>query len=192
MNLVETTGPVNEPVSLNEALDHLRIDHSADNGLVGAQIEAAVEWAETFTRRPFVERTYDLFFDNWPRFPLDLPRPPLQSVTGVYYTDEDGTETEYASSNYLVDTSGTPGRIVLKSTATLPTVTLLEANAIRIRFVAGYGAASDVPSSVKAAILLLVGDLYENRENTIVGAGNSIVQVPFSVTNLLWPYRVEW
>ena len=192
MNLVVVEAADEEPVSVFEAQDHLRLDHDDDVVLVSSHINAAREYAETFTRRAFVQRTYDLFFDCWPRFPLKLPHPPLVSVSGLFYTDEDGNETEWDSDNYLVDTSSTPGRIVIKRTALIPTAVLQEAQAVRVRFVAGYGDAVDVPDSLKAAMLLLIGDLYENRENTIIGAGNSIVQVPFSVRNLLWPYRVEW
>ena len=43
-----------------------------------------------------------------------------------------------------------------------------------------------VPASVKAAILLLLGDLYANREGAIVG---TIHTVNPTVERLLWPYR---
>ena len=39
------------------------------------------------------------------------------------------------------------------------------ANAINIEFVCGYGDdAEDVPASLRAAMLLHIGDLYENRQ----------------------------
>lgn len=44
-----------------------------------------------------------------------------------------------------------------------------------------------VPASVRAAILLIVGDLYENREGQIVGA--TIVDNP-AVDRLLHFYRI--
>jgi len=35
------------------------------------------------------------------------------------------------------------------------------------------GAAVAVPASIKAALLLIVGDLYENREGAVVGASRT-------------------
>lgn len=44
----------------------------------------------------------------------------------------------------------------------------------------------EVPATIKVAILLIVGDLYENREGAFVGV--SRVDNP-TVSRLLWPYR---
>lgn len=44
-----------------------------------------------------------------------------------------------------------------------------------------------VPASVRAAILLIIGDLYENREGTFIGV--SVEQNP-AVVNMLHFYRV--
>jgi hypothetical protein len=49
------------------------------------------------------------------------------------------------------------------------------------------GAEQPVPASVKAAILLTIGDLYENRESAFVGVSRS--DNPTAM-RLLYPYRV--
>jgi uncharacterized phiE125 gp8 family phage protein len=190
MKLVIATAATSEPVTVADAADHLRVDFSDDDALIASQLQAAREYAETFTRRAFITRTYDLWFDEWPSFPLLLPHPPLQSVTSIKYYDEDDTEATWAATNYLVDAYSTPGRIVEKSDADSVSVTLREANAVKVTFVAGYGSASAVPEQLKAAMLLMTGDLYEHRENTITGT--IVSSVNLTVQNLLWPYRVEW
>lgn len=43
-----------------------------------------------------------------------------------------------------------------------------------------------IPSSIKSAALLIVGDLYENRE----GAGEKDIKENPAVMRLLYPYRV--
>ena len=187
MKLVHVSGPASEPVTLAEAAGHLRVDYSDDDALIHAQVVAAREWAEAFTRRAFGTQTFDLFFDGWPRFPLELPRAPLQSVTGIFYVDDDGVETEWDDDNYLVDTAAEPGRVVLKRGAAFPNVILQETNGVRVRFIAGH---VETPEMVKAAMLLLVGDLYENRENTAVATGVAVHRLPFGVRELLWPLRV--
>lgn len=42
------------------------------------------------------------------------------------------------------------------------------------------------PSAIKAACLLIIGDLYENRE----GAGEKEVKENMAVQRLLHPYRI--
>lgn len=49
------------------------------------------------------------------------------------------------------------------------------------------GAPAPVPASVRAALLILIGDLYENREQHVIG---SIVQEIPTVQRLLHFYRV--
>lgn len=187
MSLTVATAPAVEPVTLTEALLHLRVDIPDDNILIVGLIEAARQYCEQAARRTFINTTYDLHLDAWPLYGrFALPRPPLVSVTGVYYTDEDGTETEYASSNYVVDVKSEPGRIVLKTGAVLPSVTLQEINGIRVRFVAGYGAgAAQVPPEYRQAMLLLIGHWYENREAVLVAQGFNMIEMPMAVRALL-------
>jgi len=47
---------------------------------------------------------------------------------------------------------------------------------------------SAVPFSIKAAVLLIIGGLFENRESIILG---QTVQDNPAVMNLLYPHRVD-
>jgi hypothetical protein len=49
-----------------------------------------------------------------------------------------------------------------------------------------------VPYSIRSAALLIIGDLYENREGAVMvlSGGAGIIPNP-AVNNLLYPYRVE-
>ena len=62
---------------------------------------------------------------------IELPRPPLLTVTSLSTFDEDDTETVYDASNYFVDTSSLTGRLVLKSSSSFPT-DIREVNGIKI------------------------------------------------------------
>lgn len=94
---------------------------------------------------------------------IELPRPPLLSVTELSTFDEDDTETVYAATNYLVDTESRTGRIVLKSSSTFPT-DLREVNGIKIVYQAGYGPEIiNVPEQIRNAITRTAGALYEDR-----------------------------
>jgi len=190
MALVEVTAPSEEPISMEVARLHLRVDHQDDDALILSLIKAARDWAETFTRRALITQTWRLSLEKWPSSDtIEVPLPPLQSVSSIAYKDKDGTQSTFSSSSYIVDTDKTPGEIVLAYGESWPGGSLYPTSPIAITFAAGYGAsASSVPASIRQAMLLLIGHLYENREST-VGVGN-ITVVPMGVEALLWPYRV--
>lgn len=186
------TEPAEEPISLEEAKLHLRIDHDDEDVLINGFITAARRHVELVVlNRALVTQTWNLYLNAFPSGnEIKLPYPPLQSVEGVYYTPEDGQEQQFAAGNYLVDTVSEPGRIVLKRDALWPADELEVVNGVRVQFVAGYGAADDVPRDIRNATLMLIGDLYENREETIVVQGLQIQRIPFGVANLLRSYRI--
>jgi uncharacterized phiE125 gp8 family phage protein len=94
---------------------------------------------------------------------INLPRPPLQSITSVSTFDDADAETTYAASNYFVDTASEPGRLVLRKSAGAPTTTRA-ANGIKIVFVSGYGDDfSTVPEPMRQGILRTVAWQYQNR-----------------------------
>ena len=191
MALTLVTGPAVEPVSRDEAKAHLRVDLSDDDTLIDSLITAARVHVEQHLRRALVTQTWDLVLDCFPAGrEIRLPLPPLASVTSISYTDDGGGAGSVDAGEYVVDTDREPGRLVLKSGGTWPAVTLREVAGVRVRYVAGYGNAAAVPGPIKQAILLLVGTLYENREDTLVAQGVTVMRLPFGVEALLMPYKV--
>lgn len=169
MSLKLITAPSVEPLTLNEAKIHLRIDTSPatthpDDSLITGHIKAARKWCENFQRRTYVTQTWDLFLDCFPDTDhIDIPLPPLQSVSYVKYKDGSGTLQTLSSEYYIVDTNKEPGRIALAYGQSWPS-TYGEIQDVQIRFVCGYGdAAADVPDEIKSAMYLKISDLYENR-----------------------------
>ena len=191
MALKLITAPAAEPVSTSEAKSHLRVDTTADDTYIGTLITVARQNVESHLRRARISKSWEVVLDAFPAGVIRLPKPPLTSVTSIKYTDDEGNESTYSSANYVVDSDTEPGRVVLKSGATWPAVTLAAANGVRVRYVAGYGAAgSNVPQAIRQAILLVIGSLYENREDVLVAQGVSIGVLPFGVVALLAPYRI--
>jgi len=192
MKLTVSTPPAEEPITLTEAKLHLRVDDDADDALIAALITAARQRIEAATWRSLITQTLVLRLDEWPAGNcIELPRPPLVSVTSVQYTDEAGSTTTFASSNYLVSTAGDPGAIVLKSTSAWPTATPQAVDGVTVTYVAGYGEAVDVPQIIKQAILMTVGHWYENREEAVVGAGFTGAKVPFAVQSIIDMFKVR-
>lgn len=184
------TAPAVEPITTQETKEHLRVDVQDDDALIDNMIKAARQHVEQSRTTALITQTWDAFYAGWPTTSgaLIVPRPPLQSVTEVEYTDEDGTATTLAASEYNVDADSFPGRIVLKRSNTWPTDLLDTAKPIRVRFVAGYGGATtDIPEDIRHALLLIVERLYEHRGDSIVGT--SVVEIPYASRVLLNAHR---
>jgi uncharacterized phiE125 gp8 family phage protein len=179
-----STPPAEEPVSLQEARSHLRLESGEDEYLAGLII-AARRYCETFQSRAYVTQTWDLCLDAFPPSRIKIPVPPLQSVTFIKYKDSDGVFQTLDPSTYLVDAFGEPGLICLAYGKSWP-ATYPEKNSVQIRFVAGYGTAADVLQEIKQAILMKVADLYEHRGGD-EGVDKNIND---AVESLLWPDRV--
>lgn len=191
MSLTIVTPPAEEPVTLTEAKNHLRVDLSDDDSLISALIVAAREHAEAITRRAFITQTLKLSLDAFPanNGPIYVPMPPLQSVNSLKYFDTDGMEqTLTEGTDFLVDNESEPGRITPAPDTGWP-ATQNRPNAVSVEFVAGFGDASKVPQGIKQAILLMVGHWYENRE-AVTMQGNNAGELPMAVDSLLMMHRI--
>lgn len=190
MILKQTSAPASEPITLAQAKAQCRVEISDDDDLFNDLIiPSARQYIEEATRRAFITQTWRLSLECWPdRNYIELPKPPLVSVTSVTYTDNGGSATVLSSALYGVDTDSEPGRVVLNYGEVWPSVTLRTMNPIQIVYVAGYGASSAVPARFKQAILLLVGHWYENREAIVLGTISK--EIELAVNSLIWVDRV--
>ncbi len=171
------TEPQVAPVTLDEVKLFAKIDGTSEDSLIETVfIPAAREAVEGYLKKSLVEQTLVLSMDWWPE-PLKLPRPPLISVTEVRTVDEEGAETTYAASNYIVRTGTTPGQIVIKTGVTPPVNTERYQGGYEVEYKAGYGSDSDeIPGGVRQGVLMLVSHMYHNRTPTISGA--TIAKIP--------------
>lgn len=186
---VETSSPAEEPLTLGEARLHLRLDHDADDTLVAGLIVAAREHAEAFCRRPFVTRNYTATFSRFPRRgePLYLPVPGVLAVSTVTYADTTNASVAMAAgTDYRLVRGSTHHMLELPPSVALWPWTAFRTDAVTVTYTAGYGYANDVPRGIRAAMLLLVGHLYENREAVSKDAG---VELPLGMQSLLFPFR---
>jgi len=177
-----------EPLTPTEAKLHLRVADTAEDSLIISLMTAAREFCENITGRPFATQTFELILSEFPACGyIELPLPPLQSVESVKYKDYAGTEATLDTSEYIVDTDSTLGRIQLAYGESWPSFTPYPSNPIRVRFTAGYVV---LPNPLKQAMLLLIGHWYANRETILVGATSK--EIEFSVKALISQYKVRW
>ncbi len=191
MTLVLVTGSTEEPIDTANAKAHLRVGATDDDSYIDDLIVAARIDAEQFTRRAFVTQIWDLKLDRFPdssAWPIAVPNPPLQSVTDIKFTDTNNVLQTWDASKYQVDSDSEPGRILPSPGEVWPT-TRDVLNAVQIRFIAGYGAADDVPEQIKQGMRSLLAHWYEHREDVIAGTITAVM--PKTSDRLFTPYRVS-
>jgi uncharacterized phiE125 gp8 family phage protein len=200
MSVVVVDPPVDAVVSLDEAKAHMRVDHDDDDDYIESLVEVAtatIDGPTGWLGRCLVEQTLEW---RGPGFgPRDgrLPYPPVSEIESVKYVDGTGTEQTVPDTDYRLVGQPNQPRVVLGYGASWPSARGQD-EAVRIRYTAGWpveteGEGDDAvttwtgPAPIKHAILILVSELYENREAT---SDTTRIELPFAVTALLSTYRV--
>ena len=167
MSLIIITQPSVEPVTLAEAKLHCKVDFVDDDALINSLITATRQQAEHITGRAFCTQTLELVLDDFPDA-FRLLMPPAASVTSLKYIDTNGVEQTMAASAYSLDKDSEPGWVSPAFDTEWPETRPVP-NAVRVRYVAGYGVASFVPAGIKSWMLMAIGTLYAQREGIITG-----------------------
>lgn len=110
MRLNLKTAPTVEPISLDEAKLHLKIDGSDDNTLISALIETARKLVESETKRGFITQTWQMYLDSVPA-EIRIPKPPLQSIESIKAISgvQNTVDQNSASGQALLYVSSTTG-----------------------------------------------------------------------------------
>lgn len=190
--------PVAEPITIEEARQHLRVDldndsppSSPDDELIMLQLAAAREWCEQYLESSIAQQTLELALDAFPLTEIQLPMGPVVWVESITYVDIDGVEQGMDEADYVLDNYSTTAWIMPAVGTTWP-ITQSVVNALKVRYLAGYGLPNEsppdnrLPRSIRAAILLILGSLYEQREDSSPIKQESI---PLGASYLLNPYR---
>ncbi len=186
------TAPSAEPILSADAILWMKLDSdtgTADAAIITSLIKTARIYCESITNRALITQTWYAYMDQFPCEDfIKLPKPPLQSVTSIKYTDSDGTQYTFSSSDYSVDTDSEPGRIVLNYGESWPTATLATKNPIVIEFICGYGSAgTSVPDTILTGLKVDIADMYQNRESIM--PNSNFKRLPI-VDNLYGNYRI--
>jgi uncharacterized phiE125 gp8 family phage protein len=187
------TAPVYEPISVQEAKEHCRIDLSDEDALIEGYAQAARQHIETITGRALITQRWALRLDGWPCW-IDVPKSPLINTVDlpvvITYVDTAGAPQTLATDQYRIDAPAGPtagrGRIEAAYGVTWPSLQSV-LNSATVTFWAGYGTSGDtVPRPIRQAMLLLIGHWYRNRES--INIGNIVNELPQAVSALLAPY----
>lgn len=182
MYLVQTVPPANQPISLQEAKDFMRILESDDDATIEAMIKSATSYAENFTNRQFETATFELFAEHWTQ-DITLPKNPIKDLQKIEYMDNNGVYQILDSANYYLYGEYDIFKVHFDKTESHK----CHKNAIKYTFESGY---DNVPEEIKSFILVMVSTLYENRELYVIGASIETEANPIAM-RMLKMYRVQ-
>lgn len=181
--------PPDPVISLPEAKAHLRVRHDDEDTLIESYVAAAtghIDGPHGWLGRAIGVQELEM---RLPAFGtcgwIALPFPPAVETVSIEYVDPNGDTAELEA-----DTYGLAGNMLRPAwPASFPSAAWRGAGGetVRIRWTAGY---EILPPAIRAAILLMVGDLYANRETTAAGISTASIPMSTTVENLLSPFRV--
>ena len=203
-----STPPAIEPVSLTELKASLRITSTAEDTLLSQYITDARAVVERITGRKLINQTITSYYTDfngsivnsawwsgtrvmheqvlYEKQQLELEFTPVQSVTSLSMVESDNSETVVATTEYYLDNFDDDMRSVIRPVSVLTAGSRNENN-LKAVYVAGYGAlASDVPSALRRAIIVLAGQLYVNR-----GDCGDQCQSDCGATHMITPYIIK-
>lgn len=186
------TDATEEPISLEMAYAHLRIDPEGsppssphDFWLENIGIPGSRSLVESFTGLSLAPKTLMMTIDAFPDGSVRLDGGPVTEILSVMYLTADGDEVAMDPSSYMLDNATTVGWLSPSYGGAWP-ATAIAINTIRIRYVAGY-TAQKLPAGLRAGILLTLGEWFKNREWSMDKTNS---QLPLNVQWVLRPHRI--
>ena len=151
-----TSAPAVTPISVAEVKSFAKISTSSDDAIITMMIETATRYAEQFTHRDFITRTYETFRDQFPgdyqgfgystsnsgNYGFELRRSPLQSIESVKYVDSAGSPITIASTVYYNTIEEDFSTLLTQVGQTWPTDAIEQQQSITIEFKTGFGDAA--------------------------------------------------
>ena len=176
------------PVSLTEAKSHLKVDTTADDTYITSIIKAATQLSEEYTNRFFIDTVIDQTCSDFAQLQT-LFKSKVSAVAHVKYYDNDNSLQTLSATIYDTQLQYEPSQIQLAENQSFPSITKRN-DAVVARYTVGYGsAASDVPEIIKQAILLTIGNFYQNRNSVVIG--RIATELPQNSKWLLDTYKVQ-
>lgn len=180
-----------EPLTLDEVKNYLKLPQRSpadplEDAFISSLISGARAYAEREQGRDLVRKQYDLTFDYWMSYRIELPPVPLISVDKVEYTDFLGNTTQLTEGeNYVVDAQKQPGCILPPVNVMWPVFTPQPSSAITVRFSSGYDPAdawwAGDGQVVKEGMRYMISQWYNVR----LPAGAQVSEWPLTARDAL-------
>lgn len=185
---VTVTPPASEPLTLAQVKEFLAIeaDETLHDAQLGRFIAAARGQVEAVTATRLVEHTVRIAASDWSDL-LHLPVGPVQSVAGIAFDDVFGAEQALAPDDWELIGAGLARAIRTPVGKGWPNGLRRGADTIRVTLEVGY---DTVPEPVQTAMLIMIADLFAQRESFAVGTVAAKIPSSMQVDGLLTNFRI--
>lgn len=183
MDIVKTRFSDSQIITVDEIKTQCRIDGTDEDDYLLTVAESVHEYLEKELNRALLSCGFSMVLNQWPEMGYRLPRPPLVSIDSIKYYDVDGTEFDYPVAN--ITHGSISGIFGVKGSNSWPDTELRNFEPIVINFTAGYATVDEINPFIKQAALLIAGDYYENREESVIGQGVTIGEIPAGARRII-------
>jgi len=178
------TPPSSSVISLGEAKLHLKVDTDTEDDYIQTLIDAATGWVAG-RNRLLGDQVWELVLDAFPCEGIRLWKQPVQSVDSIQYVDTDGNTQTLDSDLYQVALASDPPRIMPAYGEVWP-ATRCQMESVTVRFTGGYNDSPiQIPAQIIAAMRMLMGHLYANKEAVVIMQGIVSLELPLGLEALL-------
>lgn len=146
-------------VSVSEVKAHLRLDHDHENDYLKTLIRTMTNLVEEYTNKSLLHQTWQLVHNvhkvnNSHEQVIELPRGPIQEIISIQHIKLGNKKEKLKRHSVRVEG---------------PIVSILcsaDYQTVEVTYRSGYGdMPHHVPASLRQAIILGVGEMYEKRQN---------------------------
>ena len=151
-------------ITLPEAKLFLREDEADNDTIITDLIVSLSKTLEDVLGISLLQQTWRYIFERFPysNYPIQLPRPPIQSVSSIRYVDTDGVQQTFPEAKYGVDLD--LELVYLTGNETWPsTKAFRNRPTISIEYVTGYLTAADVPGDLILKLKEVMSSTYDAR-----------------------------
>lgn len=186
---VRVTAPAIDIIAIDDVMAHCRVDSADEVILLQSLTDAATSHVDGYSGilgRALIQQEWQQDFSGFGDV-MRLPLGPLIAVSSVTYYDTSNVLRTLSAAVYAAYSDGRGPYIALAPDQVWP-ATYSRPDAVRATWTAGYGTTADtVPAAIRAAVKLMIGHWYENREAAVIGA--PVASLPMAVDALLSPFR---
>jgi uncharacterized phiE125 gp8 family phage protein len=161
-----------------------------DKEFMNTCLEAATDYAESYTRLAINKTLFTVVGDSFPTFTGDevlyLPHPPLQSIEYVKYYDTAGDLQTWTGYN-TVRTANKAGIYPNSDEGEYPDTESENLQPVEIRYVAGMQGYITIPPRLLLGIRQLAAHYWKYRN---AATDIRLLDVPFNVRNIFQTFRL--
>ena len=141
-------------VSLSDVKEHLRVEHILDDSLINSYILTAMDYIEDYTGLAYgIQNFEEYVIADIAERDVFLSMNPVNSITEIIEIDEvDGAQTDIT--NDIVSITNALGTRIKTDNK----------KSYKVTYSAGV-TESSLPNQMRQALLLIVADMYEHRED---------------------------